>query len=84
MMSVCPTCGDPCGPSLSAILADQGHDPLEHCEIAAIYAGKPCVPCVGQAIYRQCHLCKIGQALGMWKQMRGSWTFDPKKEPKSE
>jgi len=70
-MTICPTCGAPCGPSLSAILADQGHDPLEHCEIAAIYAGKPTVPCIGQGHGRQCHLCKIGQALGISGVMLG-------------
>ena len=44
----CPTCHQPCGQPLSAKLADEGHDPLIHCEMLAIYAGKPCVPCVGQ------------------------------------
>lgn len=73
----CPTCGAPCNPPLSARLADLGHDPLVHCEILAIYDGKPCVPCVGQAVYRQCQLCRIGQALGTWTQKRGSWVFEP-------
>lgn len=76
-MTTCPTCGAPCAPPLSARLADQGHDPLIHCEIAALYAGKPRVPCVGADIYRQCQLCKIGQSLGTWEQMRGSWVFIP-------
>lgn len=78
MMSICPTCGAPCSEPLIATLRDRGFDPLIHCEIAAIYAGKPTVPCVGQAIYRQCHLCKIGKALGTWEQKRGSWCFTPK------
>lgn len=74
-MTTCPTCGAPCEQPLSAKLADQGHDPLVHCEMLAIYAGKPRVPCVGLTVYRQCQLCKIGKSLGTWEQKRGSWVF---------
>lgn len=80
MTATCPTCGGPCGPPLSAKLADQGFDPLEHCIIAAIYAGKPRVPCMGRSVARQCHLCKIGNALGTWLYKRGTWTFTPKEK----
>jgi len=84
-VTTCPTCGAPCGPSLSARLADLGHDPLEHCTIAAIYAGKPRVPCVGRKnpkILRQCELCPVSKLFGTWKIERGKATFEVKKDDK--
>lgn len=84
-VTTCPTCGAPCGPSLSARLADLGHDPLEHCEILAIYGGKPREPCIGRngskyaaTIRGCCQYCIRSNKLGAWESKRGSWCFTPK------
>ena len=76
-MSRCPTCGQEAGEPLIAILRDKGFIPMEHCEINAIYFGR-ITPCVGLPVYRQCHICKVGKALGTWESKRGNYTFTPK------
>ena len=77
-MSICHACGQERGESLSAHLADLGHDPLEHCEMLAIYHGIPTARCSGQDVARQCHLCSVGKSLGVWESKRGSYVFTPK------
>lgn len=77
-MTLCPHCGQERGESLAARLADLGHDPLEHCVLLAIYRGIPTAKCVGQHLARQCHLCPVGQGIGVWTQGRTGYTLEPK------
>ena len=76
----CAHCGQERGESLSAHLASLGHDPLEHCEMLAIYCGVPTARCSGQGVARQCHLCPVGQSVGTWTQGRTGPVFEPKED----